>query len=350
MKNHYETDLIRGFLNRVLIGLLIIVVLALPASLIRVADYGLQIANVLHIIGAAFVLVTWLLRKRLSLRIFGLMTVVDLSFIAFPGMISYGFASAAATFGVFTILLITIVWDKKYGLAALATYVLFVLAIGYGFVRGNIAADFDFSAYLHTPSAWAAVFVVIIIQTYVFITAIGAYDARIWELQEEVQYKSEHDFLTDLFNREKLYAELSSRVGTLSADRFSLFFLDLDGFKAINDTHGHELGDYVLKRVSRRLKELFQDGLLARYGGDEFTAIMEIDSESKIRDLCEKTIQIVTAPIIYNEKKIFVGISIGVAIYPTAGETLDDLKRSADRAMYKVKENGKNSYHIQMEG
>ena len=349
MKTHYETDLIRGFLNRVLIGLLLIVVLALPASLIRVADHGLQIANVLHIIGSVFILLTWRLRKRLSLKAFGLMIVADLSFIAFPGMISYGFASAAATFGVFTILLITIVWNKKYGLVALVAYVLFILAIGYGFIHGNIAADFDFSTYLHTPSAWGAVFVVIIIQTYVFITAIGAYDDRIWALQKEVQYKSEHDFLTDLFNREKLYAELSGRVGTAGSNRFSLFFLDLDGFKGINDIHGHVLGDFVLKKVSERLKQLFHGGLLARYGGDEFTAIMETDSESEIRDLCEKTIQAITAPIICKGAELSVGISIGVAVYPAAGATLDDLKRSADRAMYKVKESGKNSYHIQQE-
>lgn len=86
---------------------------------------------------------------------------------------------------------------------------------------------------------------------------------------------------------------------------------------------------------------------MARYGGDEFTAVLDTGSEEILHDVCRKVIDSFRAPVFCDGKELVVGVSVGVAVYPTAGKTLNALKRVADLAMYKVKDGGKNNYCIQ---
>jgi diguanylate cyclase (GGDEF)-like protein len=125
-----------------------------------------------------------------------------------------------------------------------------------------------------------------------------------------------------------------------------LFFLDLDNFKAVNDIHGHDAGDQVLKEVaSRMLKHIGENDTASRIGGDEFVLIFsEIDHIESIKTKAQNLIDELSKPYNYNNNTIHIGASIGISLYNDNGMDPKALRISADKAMYTVKESGKKSY------
>jgi diguanylate cyclase (GGDEF)-like protein/PAS domain S-box-containing protein len=167
--------------------------------------------------------------------------------------------------------------------------------------------------------------------------------------QGQLEHIAHFDSLTNLPNRVLLADRLRQAMMQCQRRNLSLSvaFLDLDGFKEVNDLHGHNLGDELLIAVSQRMKDALREGdTLARIGGDEFIAVM-IDLE-KIEDsepVLERLLKSASYPLTVNDIKMQVSASIGVAFYPQNGVTADQLMRRADQAMYGAKQAGKNRYH-----
>lgn len=168
--------------------------------------------------------------------------------------------------------------------------------------------------------------------------------------QHELERMAHYDVLTGLPNRKLLADRLSMAIAQSSRRLGSLavVFLDLDGFKAVNDQHGHAVGDALLIEVARRLKAVLREGdTLARVGGDEFIAVL-VDLES--RAICETVLQrlLVAAaePVVVDSVRAMVSTSIGYTLYPDDDADADLLIRHADQAMYKAKQAGKNRYAL----
>ena len=127
-----------------------------------------------------------------------------------------------------------------------------------------------------------------------------------------------------------------------------MIYLDLDRFKVVNDTLGHSVGDRLLKAVATRLQGCLRKGdTLSRFGGDEFTLLLpEIRTRDDVVVISEKILERLGAPFFIDGHELFVGASIGVAIYPEAGDEGEDLIQNADIAMYHVKVRGKNGYQF----
>jgi diguanylate cyclase len=159
-----------------------------------------------------------------------------------------------------------------------------------------------------------------------------------------------HDALTGLPNR--LHFEEKLRETIAAADRhgrpFAILFLDLDGFKAINDDLGHASGDAVLIEVARRVRRsLRASDTLARIHGDEFVAILpELASLHEAGGLAQGLLAIVGAPIDVDGSTVRVSASIGVGVYPFDGTSARAIVRAADIAMYRAKQSGKNAVHF----
>ena len=169
--------------------------------------------------------------------------------------------------------------------------------------------------------------------------------------EEKISFMAYHDRLTELPSRELFYDRLSRAMSQVrrKQDPLALFYLDLDGFKAVNDTHGHEAGDEVLKMTSKRLLSCVRDvDTVARLGGDEFAIILSgIESSADATSVAEKVIRNLSEPItLQNGHKCGIGVSIGIAIYPENGAEIDRLMSAADSAMYESKVNGKNTYTL----
>ena len=167
------------------------------------------------------------------------------------------------------------------------------------------------------------------------------------EQKEMLHYQAHHDLLTDLPNRLAFTKSLDTCIRShKGSPSFALFFIDLDKFKNINDSLGHEVGDKVLKMIAKRLKRIIRKkDVLARLSGDEFTIIMD-DLKDKIdaSQLALKMLKVLEEPIHIDNNILYVSGSIGISIYPTDAVDVEYLLKYADTAMYHVKEEGRNTY------
>jgi diguanylate cyclase (GGDEF)-like protein len=161
---------------------------------------------------------------------------------------------------------------------------------------------------------------------------------------------AQFDQLTGLANRVLLRDYL---IKTLArADRHhqlvAVMLLDLDRFKTINDTHGHNAGDQLLKEVADRLRlSVRQSDLVARLGGDEFTVVMDgLTDPGVIAGLAARILEVVRQPVHLDRCEVFTSASIGISVYPTDVDNIDDLLTSADAAMYRAKERGAGRFHF----
>ncbi len=166
--------------------------------------------------------------------------------------------------------------------------------------------------------------------------------------EQQLRHMAYHDALTGLPNRALFQILVNRAIADSASDgrRWSVLFLDLDRFKAVNDSLGHALGDQVLKAVAARLTDtLPPEAVLARFGGDEFTILLETpDGPHTAAAEAEKLLRLFTAPFGANDQEFFIGASIGVSVFPTDGADAATLIRNADSALSRVKDRGRHSY------
>ncbi len=165
-------------------------------------------------------------------------------------------------------------------------------------------------------------------------------------LADQLRHRATHDALTGLPNRELLLDRLNQVIGRARrrSERFALGFMDLDRFKAINDTFGHEAGDALLKTAAARMSAcLRQSDTLARLGGDEFVLLLpEAGSAEEAMPVLRRMSAALAAPVSLAGHEVSVTCSVGVSIWPQDGEGADALLRSADTAMYRAKQSGRD--------
>jgi len=168
--------------------------------------------------------------------------------------------------------------------------------------------------------------------------------------KEILNHLAHHDSLTQLPNRILFNDRLNQMIQTSRRERseFALLFLDLDHFKEINDSLGHDIGDEVLKVVTRRLIDVMrEEDTLARLGGDEFTIIMKNLVQGQDASLlAQKILLALSEPIVVEENKLYVSSSIGISLYPSDGSSASNLLKYADAAMYRAKDEGRNNFQF----
>jgi diguanylate cyclase (GGDEF)-like protein/PAS domain S-box-containing protein len=169
------------------------------------------------------------------------------------------------------------------------------------------------------------------------------------ESEERLTRQALHDSLTGLPNRTLFADRVRMATARRSSQGFALIYLDLDGFKLVNDTLGHAAGDQVLVEVARRLEQLLRAGdTLARLGGDEFALLCEGVGESEAKAIADRVIAALTRPIVVQDREIVQAASIGISLYGpgVSVEEPDEMLGEADMAMYRAKASGKSRYAL----
>jgi diguanylate cyclase (GGDEF)-like protein/PAS domain S-box-containing protein len=168
--------------------------------------------------------------------------------------------------------------------------------------------------------------------------------------KEALDHQAHHDALTQLPNRLLFSDRLEQGIAKAKRNnsKLALLFIDLDHFKEINDSLGHNIGDEVLKKVTKRLLDAIRkQDTIARLGGDEFTVIIEeLKQGQDASRLAQKILEVLAEPIIVEENILYVSSSIGISLYPSDGTSAQDLLKYADSAMYRAKKEGRNNFQF----
>jgi diguanylate cyclase (GGDEF)-like protein/PAS domain S-box-containing protein len=169
-----------------------------------------------------------------------------------------------------------------------------------------------------------------------------------WHHEERTRRLALYDALTDLPNRTLLLERLGQLIASTAREerKVAVLFLDLDGFKAVNDTQGHEVGDEVLRAVASRLTRLVRKtDTVARLGGDEFVVLLDNPASiEEVQRIAGLVVTSVSEPIVCGDVQTQIGTSIGIALHPVDGRTATELLKAADVAMYEAKAAGKNTF------
>ncbi|MBT8440151.1 MAG: diguanylate cyclase, partial [Gammaproteobacteria bacterium] len=169
-------------------------------------------------------------------------------------------------------------------------------------------------------------------------------------IEEQLEHQAYHDELTNLPNRSLFIDRLTQAIKQANRlnNKLAVLFLDMDNFKEINDSLGHATGDQVLVNIANKLRDNLREvDTIARLGGDEFTLIINsIEDVQPINNLVEHLVEVLQESMIIGDNELYITSSIGISVYPDDGDTPDELLRNADAAMYKAKDEGRNSYQF----
>ncbi|MGM0370138.1 MAG: diguanylate cyclase domain-containing protein [Bacillota bacterium] len=188
--------------------------------------------------------------------------------------------------------------------------------------------------------------IILIIAWYIFINQWRSNRKARREKEEKIMFLSYHDHLTELYNRRYFMKNGQNELREVKKkdEELAIIMIDLDNFKEVNDNFGHDIGDLVLQKTASRLEDIFGDNdIVARLGGDEFTIVLtDINFKEDIKQVVNRLINYFNQPLIINQSKLFISISVGVSIYPNDGENLEELIKNADNAMYRAKKQEEN--------
>mgnify|MGYP000079539602 CR=1 FL=1 len=189
------------------------------------------------------------------------------------------------------------------------------------------------------------IFISCVITAVLAMFAAGYYERSDAALRRKLQsehalavYHGLHDPLTGLMNRRYFVDAVEACIADPSIDLFCILYLDLNAFKPINDTYGHHVGDEVLITIAHRLRSRFRgEDSCCRIGGDEFCVLVPVDEQAPIADVVKRASSIFSEPVIVEGRELAISASIGSAVFPADGKTYEELLRSADQHMYRVK-------------
>ena len=167
-------------------------------------------------------------------------------------------------------------------------------------------------------------------------------------LEAQMKHMATHDELTGLANRALLKTQMDSAIALHQRQglKLAVMFIDLDGFKAVNDKYGHDVGDIVLQQVADRLTTCVRrSDTVCRFGGDEFVILLtSLNNKEEAAYIAEKVINVIAQPFVANQHNATLGTSIGISVYPDDSGNIADLFKLADNLMYRVKSSGKNNF------
>lgn len=344
--------------DRLLAGAALMTAALLPVLLWRATEVGwhrqLQVQAVVFVVTIAL----GLARRRLPLALkVGVMLAVTAT-VGVSGVFSLGMSGTGYFWLLLTAAFVAGFVSLAAGMAALAAAAALMAAAAWGFVAGALALPIDLNRHVASASGWAYFIAVLTVVPMVVLYAVGGMQRHLLQLldtlqsqrhqleaqHEAMQRLAMHDPLTGLpqahVARDRL--EVALRAAERRSGRVGFLFVDLDGFKTVNDSHGHDMGDRVLREAAMRMRAAVRaEDTVARIGGDEFAVIVtHLADEVDALQVASQIRQALAEPVPLEGRRFDIGASIGIALYPDHAMDADGLRRQADAAMYRAKQAG----------
>ena len=345
--------------NHLVVGSTIVACVGVPISVSRAFSFGWSVVYGIHIAGLLAMLLICLLRHRLAVRTKLGVVLTIASGVSISALFNTGIYGNGALWGAFSVFVASMFLQRRSIVMIAAGFLGLYLLSGYGFISGRLSLPADPMLYLQSPAVWGSAifgsffFLVLIIVVYTNHQATTQH--LILELEtktKQLVMMADHDSLTGLPNLRSATAHTDAIIARLplADSSAALFFIDLDGFKAINDRHGHDAGDHLLKAVAAALLGIVRSGdIVARVGGDEFLILLTDFGETPLPDLekfAQRIIEAVGADVRYQGQVLKVGASVGVTPLGKERDSYDAAVKRADSAMYQVKNAGRNGYRV----
>ncbi|MDT0581465.1 diguanylate cyclase domain-containing protein [Brumicola blandensis] len=341
--------------NRLMLALVILCCIGLPISLARWPNLGFQLVFAVHILLTASTIIMYFRPTKENYKVDYLYISAFLTLLAAMGLYSFGLQSGGFIHFIFAAFIIAGIFSLKASIIYLIFSSSGTAMLGLLFSQGTITHVIEPNIYASSMGAWSIAIFSGVITSTLFLTAGYAYyrklksSLELLETQnEKVEYLANHDHLTGLTSPRLAQEQLDLTLNLAKRHSFkaAILYIDVDDFKLINDALGHDAGDFALKEIANRLKDLIRDTDIAcRQGGDEFLVILHYPvTKEACEEICRRLISAFDSRLPYKEHEIKINLSIGVAIYPDDGERQDELRIKADKAMYTTKHQQKNNY------
>ena len=321
---------------------------ALPATLLRAQDIGWLPIMTLQLAAGVLTLLVNISLASLSVRLKTGLLLLAMWSIGIGGVVSLGMLAVGIWFMAFAAVMSAVLFSLRAGIASALLGVVVLALSAVAFTRGALTLSVDPAAFVVLPSAWITYIAGFGIVLIVLLVTMAYYRDSLLELlrtigeqRDTIEKLATHDALTGLpalrLANDRL--DMALRSARHHRQSFALMFIDLDGFKAINDSHGHHVGDSTLSEIARRLSGcVASEDTVARVGGDEFLVLLAPPTDaSKAAAVAQRMRDALSEPIRHRALVLSVGASIGVAMFPDDGENAEVLKVQADRAMYRIK-------------
>ncbi len=343
------------FIDQLLIMWAVLGTLALLMSISRAQFTGWLPIYTAQCALLAATLIFTLFRARFSPTVKASYAIASNLLVATSGMYTLGLMAAGAWFFPVAVLLLALfVAQRKALWLACATFC-FMLLVGYGHVSGKLRLPAPAEVIAGSAQQWAVYlmsaaffFASLLLMVHYYKRAMSGLLQEVRRQRDEIARLADYDLLTGLpvarLANDRL--DMACLHAARSGGRAALLFIDLDGFKAVNDAAGHETGDRCLKEIADRLQQALRaEDTVSRVGGDEFVVIMHtLSDRDGAAQLAGKLVEEIARPIGLGERQFTLGASVGIAIYPDDGTDGPTILRRADHAMYQVKRGGKNGY------
>ncbi len=344
-----------GFVDSAWRTLFWVACIAVPVVLWRTHEFGWVPGFTIFQVVVIAVFVVRALQPRLPLVAKTWLMLLVLWLASVTGLSSFGIAAASISLLTTNGFIAAMVLPARQAVAVIAFGLLTLLVAAIGYVQGWLKPRVDLNQLAVLTSAWVNLLVVISGVSVMMTLAVGSFRRAVEGLlgevarqRDEIEHLATHDKLTGLPSL-RLATDRAEQALTLArrtGGRVALLFVDLDGFKAVNDGFGHEAGDCVLAEVAARLRACVRaSDTAARIGGDEFMVVLAgLHDPADAAEVAAKIVSAVSQPVAFGTALLTVGASVGIATFPDHAQDTETLRRVADAAMYRVKRAGKNAY------
>jgi len=337
---------IRAIREEVVMKTLSVTLIAGSVLLLGNMARNLHLGNPLSIVHPLLYLVAltfYLTRRRIGAQRIAWLTVILLYLAATAGMLVYGLAgNSAAVYMAFSFVSTTF-FGVRGGAAAAALSVGSMALIGGMLVGGRISMNVDLPAFMLNPFSWVAAVLTVGSMSWLVLSQVGRLNDRYMKLLGEQHHQARHDSLTGLNNRMALESVLDQAIADALRENLGLavFLLDLDRFKNINDSLGHNVGDHLLVEVADRLQACVRGAdTVARLSGDEFVVLLPRLASPDVTSVAAKLVEALSAPYWIGDRELRTTPSIGISLCPQDAQDVESLIKYADTAMYAAKAKG----------
>ncbi len=345
----YEIDILKeGFLKSVLNVLFFLAIVGLPVSIFRILEFGFLNIYILQTFLAICILAAKVFQDKLNIRFIKLFIITVFTTLAISDLMQFGVVSAGFIFVIETIFVVSMLYGLRGGTITTLAFLLIMSAIAYAWNQGIFVFPVPTNEYNQSISVWLILIICVTITGAIFyISAAGMLKEK-KVLLNKIHVMATHDLLTGLANLSLIMSKLEKAIAISKRRNLktAVLFIDLDGFKPVNDTFGHEAGDKLLYEIGIKLTSSVREmDSVGRIGGDEFLIVLpDISDKGVVENICRRIIIAIREELKHDGSKLNVSASIGIALYPDNAHNAKLLVKAADTAMYNVKSGGKNNY------